>query len=286
MGRLATFALMAFLPVGLAAQQTLTLKDGTQFRGRMTAGSSQSITFQDANGERHRYDVSEVQSITFTDNANTYNNNGTYNNSSSNNDSGAYNNGRRNRNDVNRNGGYNDGTNSAGSRTIPSGTELVVRTNETIDSTNATEGRTYSAQLNRDVMDSNGAVLIPRGSDVQLVIRSMSQGGTLSSGNLALDLQSVNVNGRRYLVSTQDLQRGGTGIGKNRRTAEMVGGGAALGTLLGAIAGGGKGAVIGAIAGAAAGGGVEVLTKGKNVKVPAETVLTFRLDEPMQLQPY
>jgi len=295
MGRLATFALLAFLPLGLAAQQTLTLKDGTQFRGRMTAGSSQSITFQDANGERHRYDVNEVQSITFSDN---YNNNGTYNNSSSNNPGynnsspGAYDNGRRNRNDVNRDGAYNNGayndrrSNSADVRTLPSGTELVVRTNENIDSSNATEGRTYSAQVDRDVLDANGSVLIPRGSDVQMVIRSMSQGGTLSSGNLALDLQSVNVNGRRYLVSTQDVQRGGTGIGKNRRTAEMVGGGAALGTLLGAIAGGGKGAVIGAIAGAAAGGGVEVLTKGKNVKVPAETVLTFRLDQPMQLQPY
>jgi len=64
----------------------------------------------------------------------------------------------------------------------------------------------------------------------------------------------------------------------------MIGGGAALGTLLGAIAGGGRGAVIGAIAGAAAGGAVQVLTKGKEVNVPAETILTFRLDQPITLQ--
>src|SRR5216684_3730602 len=92
--------------------------------------------------------------------------------------------------------------------------------------------------------------------------------------------------GRHYNVSTEDLRQGNNrGIGANRRTGEMVGGGAVLGTLLGAIAGGGKGAAIGAIAGAAAGGGVQVLTKGKEVKVPAETVLKFKLDKPLRLQP-
>jgi outer membrane lipoprotein SlyB len=73
------------------------------------------------------------------------------------------------------------------------------------------------------------------------------------------------------------------GLGKNKRTAEMVGGGAVLGTILGAIAGGGKGAAIGAAAGAAAGAGVQVLTRGKEVKVPAETQLTFQLDQPVNL---
>jgi outer membrane lipoprotein SlyB len=86
-------------------------------------------------------------------------------------------------------------------------------------------------------------------------------------------------------VSTADIeQRDANGIGKNRRTAEMVGGGAVLGTLLGAIAGGGKGAAIGAVAGAAAGGGVQVLTKGHEIRVPAETVLNFRLDQPLHLR--
>ena len=99
------------------------------------------------------------------------------------------------------------------------------------------------------------------------------------------DLDSVEVNGRRYNVSTEDLRRGDDrGIGANRRTGEMVGGGAVLGTLLGAIAGGGKGAAIGAIAGAAAGGGVQVLTKGREIRVPAETVLNFRLDQPLTLR--
>lgn len=79
-------------------------------------------------------------------------------------------------------------------------------------------------------------------------------------------------------------EEGEAGLGKNRRTAETVGGGAALGAIIGAIAGGGKGAVIGVLAGGAGGAGVAVLTKGKEVRVPAETVLTFRLDRAVRLQ--
>ena len=76
----------------------------------------------------------------------------------------------------------------------------------------------------------------------------------------------------------------GPGLGRNRRTAEVVGGGAALGTVIGAAAGGGKGAALGGLAGAAAGALAQVLTAGKEVKIPAESVLKFKLDEPVQLQ--
>jgi outer membrane lipoprotein SlyB len=64
----------------------------------------------------------------------------------------------------------------------------------------------------------------------------------------------------------------------------MVGGGAVLGTLIGAVAGGGKGAAIGAVTGSAAGAGAQVLTRGKSVKVPAESKLSFKLDQPLSLQ--
>jgi outer membrane lipoprotein SlyB len=87
------------------------------------------------------------------------------------------------------------------------------------------------------------------------------------------------------MVNTQDVaQQAEGGLGANKRTAEMVGGGAALGTLIGAIAGHGKGAAIGAAAGAAAGAGTQILTRGKTVKVPAESTLRFKLDQPLQLQ--
>jgi uncharacterized protein YcfJ len=113
----------------------------------------------------------------------------------------------------------------------------------------------------------------------------VNEGGTLNGGNFVLDLDSIRVNGRRYVVNTTDLEtKDREGIGKNKRTGEMVGGGAVLGTLLGAIAGGGKGAAIGAIAGAAAGGGVQVLTRGREIRVPAETVLNFRLEQPLHLR--
>ena len=85
-------------------------------------------------------------------------------------------------------------------------------------------------------------------------------------------------------MNSADVQQGNQqGIGKNKRTGEYVGGGAALGTLVGAIAGGGKGAAIGAVAGAAAGGTAQVLTRGKEVKIPAESTLRFRLDQPLRL---
>jgi len=168
--------------------------------------------------------------------------------------------------------------------TVPAGTAISVRTNEAVDSRNASEGQTFSAVVVDDVKGSSGEILIPKNSNAQLVIRKVATGGTTGSPELTLDLNSVTVNGRNYIVSTADVNKqGNSGIGKNKRTAEMVGGGAVLGTLLGAIAGGRKGAVIGAVAGAAAGGTAQVLTKGKEVKVPAETVLKFQLDQPVTL---
>jgi hypothetical protein len=171
------------------------------------------------------------------------------------------------------------------STTIPNGTELSVRTNEAIDSKTASVGQTFSAVIGADVVDSAGAVAIPKGSDAQLIIRSTSGGGITSASDLVLDVDSVTVSGTRYLISTGDLERqGGQGVGANKKTAIMVGGGAALGTLIGAIVGGGKGAAIGAAIGAAGGAGTQVLTKGKQVQVPAETLLSFKLDQDLRLQ--
>lgn len=97
-------------------------------------------------------------------------------------------------------------------------------------------------------------------------------------------MQSLDINGKEYTIETADItQKGKSGIGVNKRTAEYTGGGAALGAIIGAIAGGGKGAAIGAGAGAGAGVLTQVLTKGGSIKVPAESVLTFQLDRPLQV---
>jgi hypothetical protein len=165
---------------------------------------------------------------------------------------------------------------------IPAGTNLVIRTNEAIQTQQA--GQTFSAELGEDVQNQTGDVLAPKGSPAELIVSQVTSGGTVGTSELQLALRSITINGKKYSISTEtSAQRGEEGLGQNRRTAEMVGGGAALGTLLGAIAGGAKGAVIGAIGGAAGGAAVQVLTRGKEVSVPAETLLTFRTESPLRL---
>jgi len=168
---------------------------------------------------------------------------------------------------------------------LPPGTEISVRNEESIDSGKAVEGQTFPAEVVRDVLDATRDVVIPRGSNAQIVIRSASKGGRFrGSSDLMMDLASVSIDGRRYELSTTDLaERGRSGVGVNRRTGEFAGGGAAVGAIIGAIAGGGKGAAIGAGSGAGAGTLTEVLTKG-TIKVPVESILTFKLDQPLRVR--
>jgi len=168
---------------------------------------------------------------------------------------------------------------------VPAGTEIPVRSEETIDSAKAVEGQTYAAEVADDIRDAEGNIVIPRGSNAQILIRSASKGGRFrGTSDLVLDLQSVSVEGQEYQLSTADLeQRGKDGVGGNRRTAEYSGGGAALGAIIGAIAGGGKGAAIGAGSGAGAGALTQILTKGGSIRVPAETILTFKLERPLRV---
>ena len=168
---------------------------------------------------------------------------------------------------------------------IPSGTEISVRNDEAIDSSRAVEGQTYAAEVTSDVRDSNGAVVVPMGANAQLVITSLTSGGRFrGASDLVIALQSVSIDGQQYAVNTTDLEeKGRQGIGANKRTVEYVGGGAALGAIIGAITGQGKGAAIGAAAGAGGGALTEILTKGSSIKIPAETLMTFRLDQSLRV---
>jgi hypothetical protein len=250
---------------------TLALKDGTTYEGTFISGNSSSVTFREDGGVRRRFDIGSVASINFGTSTSLTGTSSTL---------GRTDNARDRIRSADR------ARNSADLRTLPAGTDLVIRTNEAIESESAAEGRTYSAQLDKDVTDSTGTVVIPRGSQANLAVTRVDDAGTLNEAELALSIHSVNINGRRYLVNTEPVEQSSReGIGKNRRTAEMVGGGAAIGTVIGAIAGGGRGALIGAIIGAVGGGAAQVLTKGKKVSVPAESVLTFRLDQPVRLEP-
>src|SRR5438270_12909460 len=257
--------LIAATSLGLALSSTcwadtLMLRDGSQINGTFAGATANTVSMKDASGVVHRYSTSRIASVQFTSTAAT--NNGF---SSRNNRSNANNNQVR--------------------ETVPVGTQLFIRTNDAIDSSVASTNKTFSAQFDQDVIgSSSGRIVIPKGSNAQLVIRSVSAGRMTGGADMVLDVQSITVNGRSYQISTADLdEKSDTGIGKNKRTAEMIGGGAALGAIIGAVVGHGKGAAIGAAAGGAGGAGAQVLLKGKSVSVPAETILTFTLNQPVSI---
>jgi len=166
---------------------------------------------------------------------------------------------------------------------IPAGTSLQVRTTEPID-TQSMDGRIFTGTIENEVRDTQGRLAIPRGATAELVVRRDAD------DDLVLDLDSVTVNGRRYGVDATRNRMGGdgvdirnSGIGANKETARNVGGGALLGAILGAVIGGGDGAAAGAATGAAVGAGAQILTKGRRVSVPAETLLSYRLQSDMNL---
>jgi len=122
-----------------------------------------------------------------------------------------------------------------------------------------------------------GETIIPRGADVVVKLVDAQQSGKLTGrAELTLDLMSVKVNGQVVDINTQSISRQSDSRGQ--QTAKVAGGTAAVGAIIGAIAGGGKGAAIGAGAGGAAGAGAEAVTHGQRVKVPSETRLTFVLN--------
>jgi len=166
-------------------------------------------------------------------------------------------------------------------RTIGEGTEIKVRTDVAVPA-HPTAGAVYTATVSDDIPDTSGAIAVPRGSRARLIATPTNDGK-----DTLLDLRSVTVNGRRYDLTSAGggKSTGSSGLGANTRTAKYVGGGAAVGAVLGALLGGGKGAAIGALAGGGAGAGAQVLT-GKKKGIPAETQLSYKLAQPLTLRPY
>ena len=265
---------------------TVALKDGTTATGTVTKSDNSSITLQTPAGVVSTYPMSQVASVTYVPSADTASNSAPAAAPPDQATSSA---------PPPPAGGTAPAAAPPPAReyqpadnylTIPSGTTLAVRTDQTIDSKTAAVGQEFSGSVAREVQDSNGNVAIPRGSRATLVIRgATSQGKVQGQSELAVDVAEVNVNGRTYRLETTDfVERGKQGVGTNRRTAEYTGGGSALGTIIGAIAGGGKGAAIGALSGAAAGAVTQSATRGAGVRIPAETVLNFRLEAPIRIR--
>jgi hypothetical protein len=257
---LAALALALFL-VGAAAADTLELKDGRVLKGKYLGGTQAVLRFE-LNGEVQTFNTADIVALTFT--------------------------------------GYSApaaapsaamapaaasmaSSASGGSVTIPAGQSLLVRMIDGVDSSKNHVGDIFHASLETDLTVGN-SVVARKGTDVYGRLAEAKEAGHLAgSSELQLELTRIVIDGKDYPVVSSDYTLQGKGRGSN--TAKKVGGGAVAGAIIGAIAGGGKGAAIGAGVGSAAGAGVQVLTRGQQVKVPSETVLEFRLQQPATVAP-
>ena len=158
--------------------------------------------------------------------------------------------------------------------TIPPGTQLSIRLNDSLDSETNKVGDTFHATLSAPIV-IGGEVVIPSGADVVGRVANVQSAERFAGQSLlTLELTSVAVNGKTYNIQTNQWSRQGKGEGKN--TATKVGVGTAAGAILGGLIGGGRGAAIGAASGAGAGTGVAAAKKGEQIKLAPEAVLNFQ----------
>jgi hypothetical protein len=247
---------------------TVTMVDGSHYRGQLVSKSGSQMTFRGDNGATRTLDSQDIRSIQFANAGSP---------------TTASNMAPRSQEPYGSGAGssrYTAPTSARRRSTVPSGTQISVRNNQAIDSKTASAGQTFSAVVTADVLDDSGAVAIPRGSNATLVVREAGA-GKIHANDLALELSSITIGGVNRDVQTGILfKKGRDGVGANKRTAIFSGGGAAVGALIGGLAGGGKGAAIGAASGAGAGAGTQILTRG-SVKIPSESLMSFTLQAPL-----
>ena len=165
---------------------------------------------------------------------------------------------------------------------IPAETAITVRTQSALSSKNNQSGDTFLATVATPVT-VNGEVVVPEGAQAQgTVVEAVAKGKIKGAASLRLELTSLNIHGNSYPI--QSSMAGFSEKGKGKRTAVTTGGGAALGALIGGLAGGGKGAAIGVLAGGGAGFAGGALTGNKQIELPAETALTFKLKQAVTLK--
>lgn len=166
---------------------------------------------------------------------------------------------------------------------LPEGTTITVRLGESLGSKLSTPGQSFTATVAEPVT-INGNTVIASGTDARGTVVDAKPLGKFKGGAvLQVQLTSITLNGAEHPIQTSAISRSLKGKGK--RTAVIAGGGTAVGALIGGLAGGGKGAAIGAIAGAGAGGAGAAFTGNKDIVLPAESALTFKLTAPVELKP-
>jgi len=266
--------LLAIAALGVA--DTLTLRSGQVVRGQFVGGDARKIRI--AVGDRvETYSIEDVADLAF----------GGGQRMPSANDQGD----NVPRDNDRRDNGLRDapspdqpvGTvNTAVSGTlVPVGTTITIRMIDAVNSQQSRLGETFRGSVDEPLI-VDGQTVIPRGADAITKLVEDQQSGKIEGKTvLTLVLQQVMVNGKMVDLTTGDVSQSSGSRGA--KSAKVIGGTAALGAILGAIAGGGRGAAIGAGSGAAVGTGVQVLTKGQTVKIPSETRLTFTLQQPLQL---
>ncbi|HEX4274123.1 MAG TPA: hypothetical protein VHZ74_02155 [Bryobacteraceae bacterium] len=264
----------------LLSADTLTLRNGATVQGVYLGGTAREVRM-DQNGSVRTYDIGQVQSVIFSEPVResapppppppppqaSYPPPRTPRDIAS--DRGS---------DRPRD---NDRPPQQAGLTIPIDTPVTIRMIDAVNSDTSRLGETFRASLDEPVV-VDGQEVIPRGADVLTKLVQDQQSGKIQGRTvLTLALSTITVNGRPLDVTSTDVKTESSSRGG--RSGKVIGGTAALGAIIGAIAGGGKGAAIGAGSGAAVGTGAEVLTGGQKVKIPSETRLTFRLQNPVQL---
>ena len=165
---------------------------------------------------------------------------------------------------------------------LPAGEHIVIRLGETLSSKRNNTGDSFSGTVATPV-SVNGKVVIPQGATATGTVADAKALGRFKGGAvLRIVLDQISVNGKNYRIETAAVSHSLKGKGK--RSAVAIGGGAGLGALIGGLAGGGKGAAIGAAAGAGAGTAGAAFTGNKDIVLPAETAVSFKLLQPVEIK--
>jgi hypothetical protein len=167
--------------------------------------------------------------------------------------------------------------------TVPRGARLTVRMNQTIDVKHAVSGERFSGIIAAPVVVGD-SVAVPEGSTAHgEVLVAHKRGRFKGRSVLELTLTGIDVHGTEYRIETSDLTR--TKKGKGKRSAALIGGGAGLGMLVGGVATGGVGLLVGGLAGGGAGTLASAFTGNRDVSIPAESTISFRLESALRLTP-